>query len=87
MADKHIVVPYQMFDGEQNIIIYENGECIKTDYVATGSLREALYAMCKEDTNIKRIDIVGNKNYLDKIRKDMKTKFDISNVEVKIIER
>ena len=82
----YIVVPYQMFDTQQNILFYEDGECIKTDYVATSNLATALASYCSE-SEVSKINIIGNPIYLEKIKSQMYSKFTSSDVEVNIIER
>ena len=85
----YIVVPFQMFDAEQNILFYnDNDECIKKDYVATPNLAAALYGFCAEDPTIERVDIVGNPAYVEKIKRQMKTKFAFNDqIEINIIQR
>ena len=84
----HIVVPYQMFDAEQNILFYEDGECVKRDYVATPNLAAALSAFCAEDPTIDRVDIVGNPAYLEKIKRQMNSRFGFNDqVEINICGR
>ena len=83
----HLVIPYQMFDSQQKIVMYENGECISTDYVATTNLAAALYSLCTDNPSIDQVDIIGNQNYLEKIKKQVQTKFKESSVKINIVNR
>lgn len=86
MANRHIVVNFQMFDAVQELMVYEDGACVSIYEISTNQLENVLRKYTK-DSNITSIDIIGNKKYLEKIKANVKTDFAAGDVDINIVER
>lgn len=80
----HIVTNIHPFVIEQEVCVYQNGECVKTVKCALDDLEKTCIALCKE-YNIHTIDTKGGQLYAMKIKEHINAKFDLNeDIEVNI---
>lgn len=84
--NKHIIVEFQLFDATHKVMIYEDGACKSIYEVATGNI-EGMLKNYSEDPNVKKIDLIGNKEYLEKIKNNIMTDFSHEDIQIDILEK
>lgn len=81
----HIIVDFQPFLAQQNIMVYIDGVCEKQIQVEIDRIVDAVNGLRKQ-YNINQIDLCGNQNYLTNFRTKMNNKFE-DNCEINIIKK
>jgi hypothetical protein len=82
----HIICDFRPFDMNQGIMVYVNGECVKSLSVGINQVTNVVNTL-KNQYNIKQIDLCGNESYLSKFKANMLNKFEDSDCEINIIQR
>ena len=70
MDNSHIVLSYQPFDFTQSILVYTNGTCIEIKHCKYEEIPETIIELSKKH-NIKRVDIRGNREFVEKIKDNL----------------
>lgn len=82
----HIVCDFRPFDMNQGIMVYRDGECVKSLSVGVNQIVNVVNSL-KNQYNVEQIDLCGNEHYLSKFKADMLSKFNDNNCEINIIQR
>ncbi len=83
----HIICDFHPFTMNQNILVYMNGECVKTVSVTVDRVVDTVNGLCKQ-YGIHQIDLCGNQNYLERYKNLLNAKFDLDDeTTINIIER
>ena len=70
----HITAFIRSFVLEQEVDVYQNGECVKTVKCTLDNIEKVINNLIKE-YNISQIDIAGSKEYAFKIKEHLQTKY------------
>jgi len=82
--DKHITCCIHPFVTEQEVNVYENGECIRTSKCTLDNLEETIYSFVNL-YNIKQIDLAGNQLYSLKVKeKMMNSKYNLEGINITV---
>lgn len=84
--NSHIIVQFEPFDIQQQIMVYENGECVSHSYATIDKIVEVVDVL-KAKYNIKQIELYGYRDYLARYKALMKTKFNDNDCKIEIIGR
>lgn len=81
----HVIVYVQPFLLEQEIAVYKEGQCVKTQKCTMENIDSLCYSLCKE-FNIHQIDLAGPPSYIEKVKEDilLKTDFDSYDINVSL---
>lgn len=82
----HIIVNYRLFTTNQNVLVYSNGECIYQCEVPLNQVNNTVASLRKQ-YDVKRIDLCGNGDYLQKFKAEMLTQFGNNECEIFIKRR
>ena len=81
----HIIAIFHPFEIEQEIAVYQHGECIKQIHPCLEDTVNAIYQLYQQ-YHIDKIELCGNPSFISKYIKDLKGKY--SNMpEVEIISQ
>ena len=64
---------------KQKIEVYKEGECVETLESNFDNIENLCYELCKE-YDINQVNLIGNKMFNMKIKKDMNTKYSDSDI-------
>ena len=78
-----VVVFFQPFAIQQNIVVYKNNEIINNRQVKITDVAATVKGLCSQ-YNIKSVDLKGNKDYLNKYKAEILTG-DYNLLDVNII--
>lgn len=81
--NKHIIAMIHPFVVEQEVSVYDNGECIKTINCTLDNIENAILSLVNQ-YNIKQIDLAGNQIYNLKIRDNINTNTNFNKNELNI---
>ena len=82
--NKHIVCNIHPFVLEQEVNVYDNGECIKTAKCTLDNLEENISSLINM-YNIKQIDLAGNQLYNLKVKENLlSSKYDLNDINITI---
>ena len=80
----NLIVNFHPFLVKQDILIYQDGACVKQDHITIEEVSEKVKEYCKI-YNIDIVNLCGNKLYLNKFMKDIRTKFDNEDMAIMIL--
>ena len=81
---KYISGNIQPFVMKQTLNVYKDGECLESVECCITEYSKVAKALCKK-YDIHEVDILGNENYLSKIKDDIvNNKFDDFKIDVQI---
>lgn len=81
----HIICVFRPFTMNQNVMVYINGECVKTVSVDVDRIIDVVNGF-KNQYNIDKIELCGNQSYLSKFQAEMNSKFG-NSCEINVIKR
>lgn len=84
--NNHIIVQFEPFDIQQQIMVYIDGKCVSHSYTTVDKIVDTVDAL-KIEYNINQIELYGYHDYLTRYKALMKTKFNDNNCKIDIIER
>ena len=76
MNNNNLIVSIGPFLFKQNILIYQDGVCVKQDNVSMGQVHDKISQYCKL-YDISIVNLCGNKSFVNKFAKNLNTKFDL----------
>lgn len=82
----HIIVNFQPFVVEQEILVYTNGECVYQAKVEIDRVPSVVKGL-KNKFNIDKIDLCGNSQYLSRFKAELGSEFDNDETEITIYQR
>lgn len=82
--NNNLVVMFNPFLVNQEIDVYQNGACVKQDYVTIEDVVDKIKIYC-EMYDIPRINLCGNHHFVNKFEKALRTEY--SNKTINVIER
>lgn len=72
--NSHITAFIRTFILEQEVNVYQNGECIRTVKCTLDDMEKVINSLMKE-YNISQVDIAGNSAYALKLKDHLQTKY------------
>jgi hypothetical protein len=81
--NKHIIAMVHPFVVEQEVSVYDNGECIKTMNCTLDNIENTILTLANQ-YNIKQIDLAGSQIYNLKIRDNINTNTNFNKNELNI---
>lgn len=82
--DKYITCCVHPFVVEQEVNVYENGQCIRTSKCNLDNLEEVIYSLVNA-YDIKQIDLAGSQLYSLKIKEEMmNSKYNLDGVDITV---
>ena len=82
----NIIVNFQPFDALQTVIVYQQGAVVETHKVSIDDIPN-LVSNLSTMYSCKDINLVGNKNFLERTKAQILTKFANKDLNIVIIER
>lgn len=81
--NKHIIAMVHPFVVEQEVRVYDNGECIKITSCTLDNIENTILTLANQ-YNIKQIDLAGSQIYNLKIRDNMNANTNFNKNELNI---
>jgi len=81
--NKHIIAMVHPFVVEQEVSVYDNGECVKTINCTLDNIENAILSLVNQ-YDVKQIDLAGNQIYNLKIRDNINTNTNFNKNELNI---
>lgn len=85
MNNGNLIVNFRPFVLKQQILVYQEGVCIKQAYVPMNDVVPTVDILCKE-YNIPRVNLCGNTHYTSKFAEKLQTRFANNNREIEIFK-
>lgn len=76
----HVIICIHPFIMRQEVMVYQNGVCVKHTDCTMDEVAKVCYNLCKE-YNIHRVDLAGVIKYCSKIKEDLLTPDKYDNFE------
>lgn len=81
-----IIVNSQPFDALQTVLVYQQGTVVATHKVGIDEIPN-LVSNLSTMYSCKYVNLVGNKNFLERTKAQILTKFANQDIEINIVER
>ena len=81
-----IIVNSQPFDALQTVVVYQQGTVVATHKASIDDIPNLVLNL-SNTYNCKNVNLVGNKNFLERTKAQILTKFANKDLNIEIIER
>lgn len=82
--NRHITCCIHPFVMEQEVNVYDNGECIRTSKCTLDNIEEIIYSLVNL-YNVEQIDLAGNQLYGLKIKDNLaSSKYNLNDVNITV---
>ena len=82
----NIIVNFQPFDALQTVIVYQQGAVVATHKASIDDIPNLVLNLSTM-YSCKNVNLVGNKNFLERTKAQILTKFANKDLNIEIIER
>lgn len=82
----HIIVNFQPFALQQEVLVYVDGACIYQTKVTIDEFHSTIKGL-KDKFSINKVDLCGNSAYLSRFKAELGLEFGNDNTEINIYQR
>ena len=81
MSNGNIIINFRPFVLKQQVLVYQNGECVKELHFLPNEIVDAVASLCKE-YETPRVSLCGSKMYVSRYAERLNTKFNEMNLDI-----
>ena len=80
----NLIVNFHPFLVKQDILIYQDGACVKQDHVTIEEVVDKVHEYCvKYDISV--VNLCGNAEFVSRFSRNLHTRFENNNIEIQIL--